>query len=257
MDTVMVTYSCFYDTAELYTFCQPGVGSLVYQQRAPGFNATVPVLLNFTSDTGCWFNVRTGRDGVDGANSAMFSLASAERTTGRRTFGLEVAVPDTTSSLSSSTSLPTPTASSSSSSLSSSASEAPAPATTGSSNTGGGGDATGGSDADENTSAGGGGLSVGTSAGIGVGAGVGAMVLVAGAFWCWRRRRAAPGPGMMGGPYPQYVGGGGDAAWTAQYYGASPASKWPRNGELNSVNSPVEIASSGDRGGRLHHEMMA
>jgi hypothetical protein len=26
MDTVMVTYTCFYDTAVLWTFCEPGVG---------------------------------------------------------------------------------------------------------------------------------------------------------------------------------------------------------------------------------------
>lgn len=28
MDTVIVTYTSFYDTAVLYTFCQPGIGSL-------------------------------------------------------------------------------------------------------------------------------------------------------------------------------------------------------------------------------------
>ncbi|KXX79357.1 hypothetical protein MMYC01_204712 [Madurella mycetomatis] len=175
MDTIIVTYNSFYDTADLYTFCEPSVGSLS-QCKPPhgGYRVLIPPQ----------------------------SISNARRD-----------------------SMPLD-------------------------------NATGGSNVDEGISPGSGGINVGAAAGIGVGAGIGVILLAGAAFWCWRRRKTSPRPDMMGDPYsPQYVGGGGDPAWTAQYYGAP--SKWPRGGELNAVNSPVEIASSGPRGGRTHHEMMA
>jgi hypothetical protein len=36
LDTVLVTYQAFYDTVDLYTFCEPGVGKLsAFPSRNP------------------------------------------------------------------------------------------------------------------------------------------------------------------------------------------------------------------------------
>ncbi len=252
MDTVMVTYTAFYDTAMLYTFCQPGIGVLsecdlpcrrtdsgahtdkkrqVYEQKAPGSTATVPVLLNFTSGTPCWFNVRTGADMVDTDNSATFSIVGEERSSGRQVFGL-----DTDPS-------PATTASSSSSLL---------PSTTGAS----------GNSSNPAASSGSSGLSAGASAGIGVGAAFVVLSLAAGLaflfFWRRRRRRQHARAaevkldGDSGGCY------GGDG------YGVVGVRQQKRPafvGELNSLHMPAEIGTSAvvpaAGAGRAHQEMSA
>ncbi|KAK4235168.1 hypothetical protein C8A03DRAFT_36999 [Achaetomium macrosporum] len=258
MDTVEVTYYSFYDTADLFTFCRPGVGQLIYQQKAPGFNATlqrpVPILLNFTSDTPCWFNVRTGPNGVDGANSETFNVIGEERSSGRQVFGLDSA----------SSSSPSSTATPSSSISSSSTSSGSAAASTSSGNTP---NASANPGASESTSSseGPGGLSAGASAGIGIGVSLGVIAIAGGAFFIWWRRRHPRRTGAV-----ELDGGGGNnnrppppgygSAGVGQFHDEEVTQKWHYSRELDTINSPVEIATSnpatGDLG-RTHHEMEA
>ncbi|KAK4166892.1 hypothetical protein QBC43DRAFT_298080 [Cladorrhinum sp. PSN259] len=90
-DILMVQYISFFDSAELWTFCQQGVGKYITQQRVPGFNATVPVQLNFTSADPCWFNIRTGGsdDAAFGENSPAFNVIGQRRASGPETFQLD------------------------------------------------------------------------------------------------------------------------------------------------------------------------
>ncbi|KAL2021859.1 hypothetical protein VTK56DRAFT_6454 [Thermocarpiscus australiensis] len=252
LDTVMVTYISTYDSADLYTWCmidKPGSARLIYQQKSPGFNATVPVLLNFTSATPCWFNLRNAADPADGVNSGGFNIIGVERSEGRRTWG-----PSDLSETSSS--LPT----SSTSSISSTASAAQAPATTTVSTDNSNGGSSNLPNASESASSGGGGgLSSGAAAGIGVGAAIGVIALAGGAILLWRRQRRRGGSAP---PHPSSYGGGADtAAQMGQYRDVPSAPKSVYCGELNAVNSPVEIATSGTGAagwmGRAHHELPA
>ncbi|KAK4155981.1 hypothetical protein C8A00DRAFT_31142 [Chaetomidium leptoderma] len=235
MDTVIVTYTSFHETAVLYAFCRPGHGDMVINQKVPGFNASVPVVLDFTSDTPCWFNLRTGTnsagtDFVDGVNGALWNLIGQENQAGRKVYGLASDL-DTVSSSSSTVSSilsSTSTVSSSSttvSSISSSTSTVSSSSTTGSpptAATSGSGSNSGApnpnpSDSDTASSApgGSGGLSAGASAGIGVGAAIGVLALAGGAFMLGRRRRRHDGqttattPGMGDNSMSLYRSNGG------------------------------------------------
>ncbi|KAK3904433.1 hypothetical protein C8A05DRAFT_31804 [Staphylotrichum tortipilum] len=288
-DTVMVTYTAFYDTGTLYTFCEPGKGKLIYQQQAPGFKATVPVQLNFTSATPCWFNIRTGKDGIDGENSATFSLIGEERVGGSRVFGLETD-PDagTTTTTSSSSSTSVRTSSSSSSTLSSSTTSSASVTTTStsgstsvSSTSSLSSSTSTNSSTTESTSppggaggASGGGLSTGASAGIGIGAAIGVLGVAAVGFAFWWRRWG----GRQGVVQAAEMEGGG-SSWPGygeqqqqhqlqheqQYYSYNTAPvvpKWQCGRELDAaIHTPAEIATSGHGGagdtGRTHHEMSA
>ncbi|KAL2270125.1 hypothetical protein VTJ83DRAFT_2309 [Remersonia thermophila] len=90
MDIVLVTYEAYSDEADFWIFCEPGKGEQVHRQSAPGRKATVPAVLNFTWDTACWFNVRTGPNGVDQANSAYFTVIPKVRENGNAVHGLDV-----------------------------------------------------------------------------------------------------------------------------------------------------------------------
>ncbi|KAH6847820.1 hypothetical protein B0I37DRAFT_354512 [Chaetomium sp. MPI-CAGE-AT-0009] len=104
MDTVIVNYTVFYDTAELYTFYRrPQNGN-----RLPlgdlSERASMPILLNFASDKPCWFDVRAGPNGTNNRSSASFNILSDERRTGPQTFGVDTDAPTDTESTPSATS---------------------------------------------------------------------------------------------------------------------------------------------------------
>ncbi|KAH6844922.1 sulfate transporter family-domain-containing protein [Chaetomium sp. MPI-CAGE-AT-0009] len=86
MDTINVTYTSPFPTPNLYLWCDSG-GRNVLKQAAPGYNATVPITLDFTSATPCWFNLRPGTVAGFGANSRYFDLIDEERESGSRVFG--------------------------------------------------------------------------------------------------------------------------------------------------------------------------
>jgi hypothetical protein len=196
----------------------------------------VPILLNFTSATLCWFNVRTGEDGIDSMNSQSFHVIGEERKTGRMVFGPDTEQP---------AAVPIPSAPGSLTSARAPAPASPSPSSsttvvlpakgTDDSSSDSGNDGSGGSPpnsspmATDNTSsssgggdgeelgAGGreesGGLSSTATAGIGVGATIGVFAVAGGVFMLWRRRRqqrsqekaaaaaaaSAAGGGMAGG----------------------------------------------------------
>ncbi|KAM7191513.1 hypothetical protein V8F33_008864 [Rhypophila sp. PSN 637] len=95
MDTVNVTYTSAFPTPNLYTFCDGG-DRQVSLQRAPSYNSTVPIVLNFTSATPCWFNLRPGTEPGFGANSKSFTIIGQERRSGSRVFGPDVTPTSTT-----------------------------------------------------------------------------------------------------------------------------------------------------------------
>lgn len=151
-------------------------------QRAPGYNATVPIILNFKSATPCWFNLRPGTDVGFGANSKPFTIIGQERGSGSRVFG-----PSDT---------PTIT---------------PPPYTTSGgggtkpTQTGSGGDSVSSDTGQVDTGSGSGSsLSAGASAGIGVSVAVGVLALAGGVFFWWRRKRS------QGGSQPDMANGSGD-----------------------------------------------
>ncbi|KAK3987320.1 hypothetical protein QBC44DRAFT_372152 [Cladorrhinum sp. PSN332] len=114
-DILNVQYISFFDNVELWTFCQQGVGKYITQQQAPGFNATVPIRLNFTNSDQCWFSIRTGPDKTTySTNSLYFNGLGERRPSGPQIFPVEertipLSVSQTPSSTPSST--PTSTAS--------------------------------------------------------------------------------------------------------------------------------------------------
>ncbi|KAK3312700.1 hypothetical protein B0H66DRAFT_595235 [Apodospora peruviana] len=264
MDTVNVTYTSPFPTPNLYAFCDGG-GRQVTMQRAPGYNATVPYVLNFTSATPCWFNLRPGTLPGFGANSESFTIIGQERGSGSRVFG-----PDSTPSAS------------------------PPPFTTGSSTSSSSSTGTGTADQASQTAPGQSpasqtgdpksGLSTGAAAGIGVSAAIVVMGLVVGAFmWSRKRKRmderigsgTSPGtsytsPATMADvPVPPY-GGQQQQQYDGMYY-KPPAEQPPLSGstyansptpageyqysELNAVNGPAEMAAMSPRTGGQAHEM--
>ncbi|TPX10355.1 uncharacterized protein E0L32_008760 [Thyridium curvatum] len=98
LDTVNVQYTSPFDKPTLLTFCDGG-GRQVYKDPVPQYNATYPVLLNFTSDTVCWFDLRPGQEPGHGANSPSFTLLSNQRV--QTTLGLSIST-STSSTISSS-----------------------------------------------------------------------------------------------------------------------------------------------------------
>jgi hypothetical protein len=107
MDTIEVTYTSPFPSPNLYAFCDGGSRQLL-MQPVPGYNATVPILLNYTSATPCWFNLRPGTKPGFGANSPQFNILGEEREEGGKVFGVESST-STSSTSSSASSTTTPT----------------------------------------------------------------------------------------------------------------------------------------------------
>lgn len=162
---------------------------IVSVQAVPGYNATVPIELNFTSATPCWFNLRPGTIAGFGENTPSFNIIGQERDSGRRVFGPPLA--STTSALPSTT--PTPRSSASTTEAATSgydrAWELGASSTTNpdtSATTAANSASTATSTPDTNGS----GLSVTVAAGIGAGVAFGVLAIAGGVFaWLWRARR--------------------------------------------------------------------
>ncbi|KAK0663391.1 hypothetical protein QBC41DRAFT_329271 [Cercophora samala] len=291
MDTVMVEYISNFASVTLWTFCKPGVGETQFIQKAPGFNATVPVVLNLTSATPCWFNIRSP-DEKYGANSQTFNVIGQERKGGRRTFGAgNPPSAQSSSSPSSSSPTPTPTPTPSSSLVTTSSgslSSTSQPSTTQTDDSVPGPNETGEStstttlaratgipqpDSTETPSPG---LSAGASAGIAVGATVLVLSLGAGAFfWFWTRKRRGekiPVEGQQQPPIGPY--GHGDvyakveappnyaSSVPAGYHHSYQQQQYAQHqfgGELGAANAPREMAGAdvwpANRSGRRAHEM--
>ncbi len=197
---------------------------------ASPFNGSTLILLNFTSSTPCWFDLRPGMDAGHGANSGAFSVLDGDR--GHITVGLgQTGLPSSTSSASS---LETGAVTTTSQLATSSASAQPV------------------------QNSGGDGLGAGASAGIGIGVGV-AVIAVAGiiAGWVWwKKRKRQASAGNIHSEYysdlavidPRRTAAfGSNQPWQPMnqqqkyYYGGTPLDG-PQ--ELSWVNTPAEIGSS-------------
>ncbi|KAK4675047.1 hypothetical protein QC764_501800 [Podospora pseudoanserina] len=272
MDTVNVQYISSFTRGTLWTFCKPGIGETQFIQEAPGFNATVPVLLNLTSATPCWFNLRSP-DEKYGANSQTFNVIGQERKGGSKTFGLgnppskESASPSQTQTQTqTTTSTSTSTSASSTTQSSTTQTDAAANQTDDSSRT-----PTSGSVQPSSNDAPSSGLSAGASAGMAVGVTVAVIAVGAGAFWLWRRKRRGgklpvedyqqPPTGPYGngdvyakvGAPPNYATALGPA--THHSYQQYPQHQF--GGELGTANSPMEMGGTNvwpanGLGGRAH-----
>ncbi|KAM7206052.1 hypothetical protein V8F20_002834 [Naviculisporaceae sp. PSN 640] len=231
MDTVNVTYTSPFPTPDLYTFCDGG-NRQVSMQRAPSYNATVPIVLNFTSATPCWFNLRPGTEAGFGANSPSFTIIGQERASGRRVFGPE---------LSPTITLPPYTPS--------------GPGGTNPTETESGNDP---SEPGKTDNVSGSALSTGATAGIGVGAAVGALAIAAGVFLWWRRKRAQERS------QPNLENGNGQGGSTGQalqddkryVFGGNIPSGSAQNlpSELGATDTPAELASSAAPGLTMDHQ---
>ncbi|KAK4171526.1 hypothetical protein QBC36DRAFT_350290 [Triangularia setosa] len=288
MDTVNVTYESPFPTPTLFGWCDGGSRNF-YDQRAPGYNGSVAVVLNFTSGTPCWFNLRPGRVAGFGANSPAFNLLGVERSSG----GI-VHAPDTSGSepaaspsLSSST-----TPSSSSTTLGGVAptgSQVHEEGTVGSSEQAPRPSSQLEQESGEKFRGDGGGLGGGQSAGIVIGAIVGVLIIAAGLFFWWRKRSRKTGQQDYAGQdnhyshQCQYHSGqsqcqhqaGAGSSWGGSHathvhgyehnsantcvcpaHGQAQVKGWPV--ELSSKNSPSEISTSDPAwAGRLKFEMPA
>ncbi|KAK0668104.1 hypothetical protein QBC41DRAFT_356921 [Cercophora samala] len=277
MDTVNVTYESPFPTPTLFGWCDGGSTNF-YDQRAPGYNASIAVLLNFTSGTPCWFNLRPGRVAGYGANSPQFNLLGVERASGGivhgpKPFKSKSAPPQslTTSSIS------TTAVSTASQVHASSEQHEPTSATTPNS-----------PQADEKYRGDGGGLGGGQSAAIVIGAIVGVLILTAGLFFWWKKRARRVGRQSQhheaahpnycqhhpGQPQWQHQAGT-ESLWSgnpATYvhsrvhdgpctcvcptHGQAQVKGWPV--EVSSTNSPSEISTSDPAwAARLKYEMPA
>lgn len=160
---------------------------IVFRKPAPGYNVTVPVTLNFTSPTPCWFNLRPGTVEGFGANSATFNIVGDERKTGSQVFGPVISSSAAATTTTAGTRPPTITSTSvddvANAETSPTTKESPAGPTidpTSSSSPTGSHDK-------------GGGAGLGTAEAVGIGAGVagGILLTACGVFaWFWRRKRA-------------------------------------------------------------------
>ncbi|KAK0654758.1 hypothetical protein B0T16DRAFT_337 [Cercophora newfieldiana] len=254
MDTVNVTYTSPFPTPNLFTFCNPNAKQ-ISMQRAIGYNATIPYILNFTSASNCWFNLRPGTQAGFGANSPTFNIIGQERGSGSQIFG-----PDNTPTVSPPSSTQTPAGGSGSGSGGGGGAGVGANGNgDGDGRTGTAGNVNDGGNNNSTTGAtGGSGMSGAASAGIGVGVGVGVLALGVGGFiWWWKKRGAqrlgqqsqAPG----GGSYEQSGNGGTPAAYSDadKYFlpeGHRPSPPLQVHQEMGDGHGMSEIGSSGRPG---------
>lgn len=243
LDTINVTYLSDFPHPNLYTFCDggsrysksrpmppamPTFGPRLNSPTPPPvrstpsapYNGSTLVLLNFTSSTPCYFNLRPGTVAGQGANGASFVLVDGQRSL--TTVGLSEPLTAPTSTTSN-----TPPVS---------------PTSSGSGSTG----STGSTGSSGSSSSG---LSGGASAGIGVGVALGVIAL-AGAigFWVWRRRKARKA--AAGGSYAVAAAG---VDMSGPHLGTGPAEldqqgvkppvshRLGRRHELGEANMPPEM----------------
>ncbi|KAK0742558.1 hypothetical protein B0T21DRAFT_382141 [Apiosordaria backusii] len=186
MDTVNVTYESPFPTPTLFGWCDGGKTNF-YDQRAPGYNASVAVVLNFTSGTPCWFNLRPGRVAGFGANSPAFNLIGVERPSGGVVHGPDTSDPAASSSLVSSaasaTAAPTASQVHHEENVSSDGQHETTPAVRADTQ----------QQSDGKFRGDGGGLGGGQSAGIAIGAIIGVLIVAAGLFFWWKKRARKAG----------------------------------------------------------------
>lgn len=223
-------------------------------QRATGYNASMPIVLNLTSATPCWFNLRPGTLPGHGANSPAFNIIGQERGEGSKVFGPSSETSESSPSTSSTSSIATTnTATGGGTTTPPTSIENDPESQAGASTSSGAGTSPG--------TTGSTGLSAGAAAGIGVGVAVGVLAAAGGVFaWWWKRSRRG-GPNNQ--PYnPQdtgYRGARGRFEAGGRYDGAHNQAqvyyeKRPRV-ELSSVLGVSEISSSEGRHNR--HELPA
>lgn len=151
-------------------------------QEAEPNDASMLILMNFTSRTSCWFNLRENTSSNKGSNTNKWSLRD-KRQSGSITTGASLLSTTTTTSLLSSSS-------------SSTASASPSPSV----------NSTSVSSNDD--------LSTGAKAGLGIGVGIGTSLLCAGAFWLYYRHVKRKEHHQE--VYRRIVGGHGGAAAPGQ-----------------------------------------
>ncbi|KAK7699421.1 hypothetical protein SLS64_011717 [Diaporthe eres] len=188
LDTVNVSYQSSYPEPWLYTFCYENetantVRQIRMQEAEPN-DASMLILMNFTTLTSCWFNLRKNTSSNTGSNTKKWSLTEIKRQSGPITTGAPLPSTTTTTSLLSS---------SSSSTASTSASASTSANASVSSN-------------DD--------LSTGAKAGLGIGVGIGTALLCAGAFWLYYRHVKRKEHHQE--VYRRIVGGQGGAAAPGQ-----------------------------------------
>ncbi|KAK4183619.1 hypothetical protein QBC35DRAFT_507757 [Podospora australis] len=279
-DTVVVDYTAFFERVTVWVFCdQPKAARFIYEKKAPGFKGSIPIKLDFTSATICWFNVRSGPDkGGTETNGPGWHILGTERSGGPKTFSIDDDATETTSTTT------TTTTSSTASQTSTSSSTTSTPSSSSTTETGGGvitssdtnsnedtnrepnGAANASQDQTSNSSStSSGGLSAGAAAGIGIGATLVVLAMAGGLFFWLRRRKGAAATGEQqeqqqlkpvydsDTPAPQHP------PQYSPHYQATELGE-PDNTpkpppqykhqyrhatELNSVNAPHEISTSG------------
>ncbi|KAK0630475.1 hypothetical protein B0T17DRAFT_616125 [Bombardia bombarda] len=255
MDTVLVTYTSPFPSPRLYVWCGPGGPSQEFSEDAPPFNASFPVLLNFTSAKPCWFNLRrigyeevtsatNATEAAEGVNGFEFNVLGSVRDGGPQT----IVASSFTSTSTTSSSLSSPTSISTTTSDSSTPSSAPA-------GSGGNSIAAG--------STGSGGLSAGAAAGIGVGVAIAVIALAAGAV-VWLRRwkkKVRESPSIMhpdggGGDGLRYEAPGDNGAYGNQAV-QSHEQKWPLQQHAPYEMSEALMSAAEMPTATTRHEMMA
>lgn len=207
LDTLNTTYTSPFASPLLYIFCDSGNDFSTYQRYRPSyvapanaacpsipvrsqpaapFNGSTLVLLNWTSSTPCYFDLRPDTQAGHGANSDSFTLEVDVK--GQTTAGLEPPPATSASTTSSTTTSSTATSSSAA----------------------GGAGGSAGASSPSTTSSASSGLSAGAAAGIGIGVGLLVILLAAAAgAWFWRRRKTNSAVAWGGGFKDGKNAGGG------------------------------------------------
>ncbi|RYP82217.1 hypothetical protein DL769_001711 [Monosporascus sp. CRB-8-3] len=210
LDTVVVSWTSYFDEPVLYTFCSSDSGSVELdrpatlwcgavrrtssaklglektQDNVEPFNGSKPILLDWTGGSPCWFNLRRNTSSNYGSNSEEWDYDSTRRS--QTTLSAEPSLSATLASSSEPTSSPPGSTTSSASVSTESSSVSFTPANTGTT-----------SHATPSPSSSHNGLTPGAQAGIGVGASLGGMGLGVLAALFWMRRRKQPSTASDGG----------------------------------------------------------
>ncbi|OIW33018.1 hypothetical protein CONLIGDRAFT_556141, partial [Coniochaeta ligniaria NRRL 30616] len=92
LDTINVTYTSNFSNPTLIAWCGSGSPAQKFETSAPNLNASVLVLINFSSSDPCWFNLRPDTPAC-GDNSPQFALLPVQRSQSdsKTTLGLQSA----------------------------------------------------------------------------------------------------------------------------------------------------------------------